>query len=116
MPRITDAINDLHVDEATFAKVYEKVMWKKLSSKVATVSDANLEKIKYVVEQLPKKDTKKAEVAPKKNDDWKFLKSGELWFWGCTEKDPVVLGWCHECSGWSACNGHVRHLFWHAYR
>ena len=82
MPRITDAINDLHVDEATFAKVYEKVMWKKLSSKVATVSDANLEKIKYVVEQLPKKDTKKAEVAPKKNDDWKFLKSGELWFWG----------------------------------
>ena len=26
MPRITDAINDLHVDEATFAKVYEKVI------------------------------------------------------------------------------------------
>jgi hypothetical protein len=56
--------------------VYEKVMGKKITSKVVTVSDANLEKIKYVVEQLPKKSEKKqAPVAAKKTDDSKILKS-----------------------------------------
>ena len=59
MPRIVDVIKDLNIDEATFWKVYEKVMGKKITSKVVTVSDANLEKIKYVVEQLPKKSEKK---------------------------------------------------------
>ena len=41
----------------TFAKVYEKVMGKKITAKTATISDANLEKLKSVVDQLPKKDS-----------------------------------------------------------
>jgi len=81
MPRITDVIKDLKVDESTFSKVYEKVMGKKLTPKVVTVSDANLEKIKYVIDQLPKKSQEKPAPAAKKVDDGKFLKSWEIWFW-----------------------------------
>ena len=81
MPRIPDVIKELKIDEATFWKVYEKVMGKKLTSKVVTVSDTNLEKIKYVVDQLPKKSASKGEDS-KKSDDGKFLKSWEIWFWG----------------------------------
>jgi hypothetical protein len=46
-----------------------------MTSKVVTVSDANLEKIKYVVDQLPKKSSKKEVAAVKKTDDSKILKS-----------------------------------------
>ena len=46
MPRIDDVKKDLNLDEATFAKVYEKVMGKKLTAKTATISDSNLEKMK----------------------------------------------------------------------
>ena len=81
MPRIVDVIKDLNIDEATFGKVYEKVMGKKITSKVVTVSDANLEKIKYVVDQLPKKAPKKEVTVAKKTDDSKILKSGEIGFW-----------------------------------
>ena len=81
MPRIVDVIKDLNIDEATFGKVYEKVMGKKITSKVVTVSDANLEKIKYVVDQLPKKAPKKEVTVTKKTDDSKILKSGEIGFW-----------------------------------
>ena len=81
MPRIVDVIKDLNIDEATFWKVYEKVMGKKITSKVVTVSDANLEKIKYVVEQLPKKSAKKEAPVVKKTDDSKILKSWEIGFW-----------------------------------
>ena len=81
MPRIVDVIKDLNIDEATFWKVYEKVMGKKITSKVVTVSDANLEKIKYVVDQLPKKAPKKEVTVAKKTDDSKILKSGEIGFW-----------------------------------
>ena len=81
MPRIVDVIKDLNIDEATFWKVYEKVMGKKITSKVVTVSDANLEKIKYVVEQLPKKSAKKEVPVVKKADDSKILKSWEIGFW-----------------------------------
>jgi hypothetical protein len=80
MPRIVDVIKDLNIDEATFGKVYEKVMGKKITSKVVTVSDANLEKIKYVVDQLPKKAPKKEATVVKKTDDSKILKSGEIGF------------------------------------
>ena len=55
MPRIVDVIEELKIDKATFAKVYEKVMDKPLSAKAATISDANFEKIKYVLDQLPSK-------------------------------------------------------------
>ena len=55
MPRIVDVIEELKIDKATFAKVYEKVMDKPLCAKAATISDANLEKIKYVLDQLPSK-------------------------------------------------------------
>jgi hypothetical protein len=68
MPRIVDAIKDLNVDHSTFEKIYEKVMGKKLTSKTATVSDANLEKIKYIIAQLPKKNSDKSTVV-KKSDD-----------------------------------------------
>jgi hypothetical protein len=55
-------------------------MGKKITSKVVTVSDANLEKIKYVVDQLPKKAPKKEVTVAKKTDDSKILKSGEIGF------------------------------------
>ena len=79
MPRIEDVKKDLKLDEATFAKVYEKVMGKKITAKAATISDANLEKLKSVVDQLPKKTPKKQESV-KKADDNKILKSDEIGF------------------------------------
>ena len=51
-------------------------MGKKITSKVVTVSDANLEKIKYVVEQLPKKSAKKEVPVVKKADDRKTEENG----------------------------------------
>lgn len=81
MPRIDDVKKDLNLDEATFAKVYEKVMGKKLTAKTATISDSNLEKMKYIIDQLPKKAAKKAAPA-KKADDGKILKSDEIGFGG----------------------------------
>ena len=81
MPRIDDVKKDFNLDEATFAKVYEKVMGKKLTAKTATISDSNLEKIKYIIDQLPKKAAKKATPA-KKADDGKILKSDEIGFGG----------------------------------
>ena len=81
MPRIADVMTDLKLDQATFAKIYEKVMGKKLTAKTVTISDANLEKIRYVADQLPKKAPKKAETA-KKADDGKVLKSDEIGFGG----------------------------------
>lgn len=81
MPRIEDVKKDLNLDEATFAKVYEKIMGKKPTAKTATISDANLEKMKAVVDQLPKKAPKKAEPA-KKVDESKILKSDEIGFGG----------------------------------
>ena len=86
MPRIVDVIEELKIDKATFAKVYEKVMDKPLSAKAATISDANLEKIKYVLDQLPSKwaKTAKEEKQPAKKaaQEAKVLKSDELGFWG----------------------------------
>ena len=81
MPRIDDVKKDFNLDEATFAKVYEKVMGKKLTAKTATISDSNLEKMKYIIDQLPKKPAKKAAPA-KKADDGKILKSDEIGFGG----------------------------------
>ena len=81
MPRIDDVKKDFNLDEATFAKVYEKVMGKKLTAKTATISDSNLEKMKYIIDQLPKKAAKKATPA-KKADDGKILKSDEIGFGG----------------------------------
>ena len=81
MPRIDDVKKDFNLDEATFAKVYEKVMGKKLTAKTATISDSNLEKMKYIIDQLPKKAAKKAAPA-KKADDGKILKSDEIGFGG----------------------------------
>lgn len=78
MPRIVDVMKDLKLDQATFSKIYEKVMGKKFSAKVATVSDANLEKIKYVVDQLAKKAPEKKTTPQKKEDESKVLKSDEL--------------------------------------
>lgn len=86
MPRIVDVIEELKIDKATFAKVYEKVMDKPLSAKAATISDANLEKIKYVLDQLPSKwaKTAKEEKQPAKKaaQETKVLKSDELGFGG----------------------------------
>ena len=81
MPRIDDVKKDLNLDEATFAKVYEKVMGKKLTAKTATISDSNLEKMKYIIDQLPRKAAKKTTPA-KKADDGKILKSDEIGFGG----------------------------------
>lgn len=77
MPRIANVMKDLNLDQSTFSKVYEKVMGKRFTSKVATISDANLEKFQYVVDQLPKKNSKKVETS-KKAEDGKVLKSDEI--------------------------------------
>lgn len=84
MPRIVDVMQELNIDKGTFSKVYEKVMGKKLSAKAVTISDANVEKIKYVVDQLPKKESspKPAEKASSKTAEAKILKSDELGFGG----------------------------------
>lgn len=77
MPRISDVMKDLNLDQATFSKIYEKVMGKKMTAKTVTVSDANLEKIAYIADELGKKKTQKP-AAPKKVQDSKFLKSEEI--------------------------------------
>ncbi len=51
MPRIDDVIKELWVSKQTFSRYFEKVMWKEMTAKVATVSDANLVKIKKLLEK-----------------------------------------------------------------
>jgi len=85
MPRITDVVKDLWVTKATFSRYYEKVMWKDMTAKTATVSDANLVKIKKLLEKNGKLSNKKDD----KKDLWSgALKSDELmgggflaWLW-----------------------------------
>lgn len=75
MPLIADCIKELNIDQATFAKVYEKVMQKKLTTKTTTLSDANYKKIQTMVAQLPAPSTK---ATPAKVEKSKVLKSDEL--------------------------------------
>ncbi len=78
MPRIIDVVKDLWVNKSTFSRYYEKVMSKELTSKTATVSDANLVKIKKLLEKnwkIWKKKDKKEEASNS------ALKSSEL-MWG----------------------------------
>ena len=49
MPRIDDVIKELWVSKQTFSRYFEKVMWKEMTAKTATVSDANLVKIKKLL-------------------------------------------------------------------
>lgn len=79
MPLIADCIKELNIDQATFAKVYEKVMQKKLTTKTTTLSDANYKKIQTMVAQLPAPSTK---ATPAKVEKSKVLKSDELAFGG----------------------------------
>ena len=79
MPRIDEVIKDLWVAKGTFSRYYEKVMWKEITSKVTTVSDANLMKIKKLLEKnwkiwanAQKKEESKSSSA---------LKSDELMWW-----------------------------------
>lgn len=51
MPRIDDVIKELWVSKQTFSRYFEKVMWKEMTAKTATVSDANLVKIKKLLEK-----------------------------------------------------------------
>lgn len=78
MPRITDVVKDLWINKDTFSRYYEKVMWKEITSKTVTVSDANLVKIKKLLEKNWKLWNKKDE----KKDSWSgALKADEL-MWG----------------------------------
>ena len=76
MPRISDVIKDLGVAKTTFSRYYEKVIGKEMLAKTVTVSDANLVKIKKLLE----KNGKLASWDKKKKDAW-ALKSDEL-MWG----------------------------------
>lgn len=77
MPRIDEVIKDLWVAKVTFSRYYEKVMSKEMTVKTVTVSDANLIKIKKLLEKNWKlwKWNKKEETKPS------ALKSDEL-MWG----------------------------------
>jgi hypothetical protein len=78
MPRIEDVIKDLWVAKGTFSRYYEKVTGKEVTAKTVIVSDANLLKIKKLLEKnwkLGAKVVKKEETKPT------ALKSDEL-LWG----------------------------------
>ena len=78
MPRIEDVIKDLWVAKSTFSRYYEKVTGKEITAKTVIVSDANLLKIKKLLEKnwkLGAKVVKKEETKPT------ALKSDEL-LWG----------------------------------
>lgn len=81
MPRIDEVIKNLSVNKNTFSRYYEKVTWKEVTGKTVTVSDANLIKIKKLLEKnwkLWNSLTKKEEAKPAT-----ALKSDELmggWF------------------------------------
>lgn len=78
MPRIEDVIKDLWVAKGTFSRYYEKVTGKEITAKTVIVSDANLLKIKKLLEKnwkLGAKVVKKEETKPT------ALKSDEL-LWG----------------------------------
>ncbi|HOG15620.1 MAG TPA: translation initiation factor IF-2 [Candidatus Absconditabacterales bacterium] len=75
MPRIEDVIKDLGVAKGTFSRYYEKVTGKEITAKTVIVSDANLLKIKKLLEKngkLGAKVVKKEETKPT------ALKSDEL--------------------------------------
>ncbi|MCK9466937.1 MAG: translation initiation factor IF-2 [Candidatus Absconditabacterales bacterium] len=75
MPRIEDVIKDLGVAKGTFSRYYEKVTGKEITAKTVIVSDANLLKIKKLLEKngkLGQKTVKKEETKPN------ALKSDEL--------------------------------------
>ena len=79
MPRIEDVIKDLWVAKGTFSRYYEKVTGKEITAKTVIVSDANLLKIKKLLEKnwkLGQKTVKKEETKPN------ALKSDELMWWG----------------------------------
>lgn len=96
MPRIADVLKELDLDKELFAQLYEKVMDKALTSKVTTISESNLEKVK----KLTKSKTVKAKLEATKTSSsakWsaKALKTEELggggflsWlgFWGPEKK------------------------------
>lgn len=78
MPRIDQVIKDLWVANATFSRYYEKVMWKEITAKTVTVSDANLIKIKKLLEKNGKLGT----VIKKEKSQPTALKADELmWGW-----------------------------------
>jgi translation initiation factor IF-2 len=80
MPRIDQVIKDLWVNSNTFARYYEKSIWKKITAKTITVSDANLIKIKKLLEKNWKLWSASVKKKEKKSD---ALKSDELmsgWF------------------------------------
>lgn len=92
MPRISDVIKDLWVAKTTFSRYYEKVIGKEMLAKTVTVSDANLVKIKKLLE----KNGKLASWDGKKKDAW-ALKSDELmwggflaWLWFEKNAEPAV--------------------------
>lgn len=93
MPRIDDVIKDLWVSKQTFSRYFEKVMWKEMTAKTATVSDANLVKIRKLLEKnwklkWPDKSKVvenflwKQDSAPKIDSPKWALKSNELWWFG----------------------------------
>ena len=108
MPRIDDVIKELWVSKQTFSRYFEKVMWKEMTAKTATVSDANLVKIKKLLEKNWKISNDWTTKAVKVTLPWKVekksaekataLKADELsggwflaWLWfSMTPSTPVV--------------------------
>ena len=93
MPRIDDVTKELWVSKQTFSRYFEKVMWKEMTAKTTTVSDANLVKIKKLLEKNwklkePGKQSMVNDFLWNNNKSTKSeapkwaLKADELWWFG----------------------------------
>ena len=95
MPRIEDVIKDLWVAKGTFSRYYEKVTGKEVTAKTVIVSDANLLKIKKLLEKNWKLGTK---VVKKEETKPTALKSDELlwgggflaWLWFTKQEETII--------------------------
>jgi len=94
MPRIDEVIKDLWVAKSTFSRYYEKVIWKEMTGKTVIVSDANLVKIKKLLEKNWKlwKSLKKEEVKPAALKSDELMWGGFLaWLWFEKKAEEVVV-------------------------
>lgn len=94
MPRIDEVIKDLWVAKSTFSRYYEKVIWKEITAKTVIVSDANLIKIKKLLEKNWKlwKAVKKEEAKPAALKSDELMWGGFLaWLWFEKKVEEIVV-------------------------
>ncbi len=94
MPRIDEVIKDLWVAKSTFSRYYEKVIGKEMTTKTVIVSDANLVKIKKLLEKNWKlwKAVKKEQTKPAALKSDELMWGGFLaWLWFEKKVQEVVV-------------------------